>query len=164
MAEIETDMDKIQARREELRIQISGNRAGEPARDFDQGEMEESAYARGLGDWETEPTPESRGVTIVKTEDDLRAHSAAEKFRQDLRKARPFENGTIIRWTSVAVNGSQFHYAAIYADGYWFTTSRRDTNHMQMRMTHDEILGYFSSHGYSIKDLKVAVAYEAVEL
>lgn len=90
--------------------------------------------------------------------------SAAQQLRADLKKSRPFADGTIVRWTSVAVNGSRFHYAAIYANGHWFTTSQRDTEHIQKKMRHEEFLDYLHTHGYSVTSLAVAVDFEVIEL
>lgn len=132
MAEIETDMDKIEESRRLRREQEERDRTEVyKARDF---VLEQDAI------------------------------SAAAQLKADLKKAKPFRNGTVVRWTSVAVNGSRFVYAAVFAEGFWFTTAASDNRHVQKRMSHEDFLAYFNTHGYGVTDLGVATAFEAVEL
>ena len=90
--------------------------------------------------------------------------NAAQKLREDLRKSRPFETGTIIAWRSISDRGISYEYAAIYAGGRWYTTLQKDNVYVQRSMSHSELLGYFAERGDHIADLRVAVEFEAVSL
>lgn len=132
-----------------------GSNLSNPNVDYTEG-------GRDKGAWRpSEEQAQDDFATLSKSELYSRA---AQQLRADLQKSRPFEDGTIVRWTSVAVNGSRFHYAAVYAGGYWYTTSQRDTQHIQKKMSHEDFLHYLHSHGYSVINLGVAVDFEGIEL
>ena len=89
--------------------------------------------------------------------------SAAARLAGDLRKNRPFASGTIIGWTSVAANGIEYEYAAVFANGRWYTTVAQDNQYVQKIMTHEQMIDYLSERGDYLANLRVAVAFERVD-
>lgn len=92
------------------------------------------------------------------------ASEAAQKLRKDLAKSRPFATGTLIAWRSISSTGISYEYAAIYANGSWYTTIQNDNQHVQRVMSHRKLMDYFSSRGDHLADLRVATDFEAVSL
>lgn len=89
--------------------------------------------------------------------------TAAETIRKDLNKAQPVEENTILAWTSVhPVNGAEFHYAAVFAGGVWYTTVGRDNQNVQKIMQHDELMEYLVVKGSNLKNIRVAIEFEEV--
>lgn len=91
------------------------------------------------------------------------ASDVAEQLRRDLVKSRPFPTGTIIAWESVSAVTS-YHYVAIFAGGAWFTSVVQDSQYMQKRMSHDELMMYFADRGDHLANLRVATQFEEVSL
>lgn len=103
------------------------------------------------------PHNSSEGVTLSTVSD------VAEMIRADLRKSRPFPTGTVIAWTSVSSgNGIGYDYAAIFANGRWYTTIVNDNVHVQRTMAHADLMNYFAERGDHLRDLRVATQFEAV--
>lgn len=94
----------------------------------------------------------------------LPAYAAAEQLANDLRETRPFATGTVIAWESVSSNGTSYSYAAIFANGSWYTTIERSNTYVQPRMTHADLLSYFSERGDHLRNLRVATDFAGVQL
>lgn len=93
-----------------------------------------------------------------------RRSDVAETLAAELRKTRPFPSGTIIAWTSRSSNGVDYSYAAVFANGSWYTTVERPNPYISPKMSHAEMLAYLADRGDYIVDLRVATDFEAVEL
>ena len=91
-------------------------------------------------------------------------NEVAERLRKDLSKSRPFPTGTIIAWRSIATSGIHYEYAAVFANGSWYTTIEKGNAHLRPVMTHDELMNYFSARGDHLADLRVATDFEGVTL
>lgn len=91
------------------------------------------------------------------------AQAAAAQLRADLNKARPYADGTIVAFTSVATNGDHFHYAGVFAGGRWhFTTA--GNSYFPATALPGEFTALLMKHGHRIIDLRIATDFEPVEL
>lgn len=90
--------------------------------------------------------------------------TAAETLRADLAKSRPFPSGTVIAWESVSASGIRYQYAAVFANGHWYTTVQDDNQYIQRRMSHRKLIDYFADRGDHVAGLRVATDFEEVTL
>lgn len=92
------------------------------------------------------------------------AVEAAARLRADLQKAKPFADGTVVKFTSVgSQNGQHYHYAVIYTAGYWWFTGQGNS-FFPSKASHVDFLALLVSRGHLIVDLEVATAFESIEL
>ena len=88
------------------------------------------------------------------------ALDAASRILNDLQKDAPVPDRTIIRWTSVhPINGAEFHYAAIFAGGAWYTSVGRDNDNVQKIMQHDDLVAYLNKKKANLKNVQMAVDF-----
>jgi hypothetical protein len=93
-----------------------------------------------------------------------RIRESVERLKADLRKAQPFPDGTIVKFTSVAVNtGQHYHYAAIFTAGYWWFTGQGN-GYFPKQASHQEFTALMVSKGHTITALGVALDFETIEL
>lgn len=92
------------------------------------------------------------------------AEKIAKKLAKDVSKTKAYDNGTIIAWTShSSLNGVDYSYAAVFANGLWYTTVARDNRYLSKTMTNDELMEYFGSMD-GVEDIRVASEFIEVDL
>lgn len=109
-------------------------------------------------------TGESTREAGLRVPTNSRVEDAVRRLRRDLAKSRPFPTGTIIAWESISYNGIEYHYAAVFASGKWYTTIAKDNPHLKKEMTHEELMAYFNERGDHLADLRVASSFDGVAL
>ena len=89
---------------------------------------------------------------------------AAQQILSDLQQGTgPVPERTIIRWTSVhPVNGAEFHYAAVFAGGGWYTTVAKDNDNVQKIMSHEALVTYLNRKKHNLRDIAVAVDFAKI--
>lgn len=89
--------------------------------------------------------------------------SIAQNLAADLKKeGRYYPNGTIIAWEYISITGISYSYAAVFADGSWYTTLERGNSILQPKVSHKALMRYFAENVW-IANIRVATAFEAVE-
>lgn len=87
-----------------------------------------------------------------------------EKIREDLQKDNPVPERTIIRWTSVhPSNGAEFHYAAVFAGGAWYTSAHADNQNVQRIMQHEDLIAYFNKKKKNLVNIEIAVDFVSLD-
>lgn len=89
---------------------------------------------------------------------------AANQILGDLQAGTgPVPERTIIRWTSVSsANGAEFHYAALFAGGAWYTSAPRDNPNVQKIMSHEDLITYLNRKKSNLKDIGVALDFAKI--
>lgn len=102
-----------------------------------------------------------RPVAVMPSSDSTQAaFKAAAKILEDLQKDTPVPERTVIRWTSVhPVNGAEFHYAAVFAGGAWFTSAQADNSNVQRVMQHEDLVAYLNKKKANLKNIELAVDF-----
>lgn len=107
---------------------------------------------------ESEASSTSMSAAVVVPED------LVGRLQQELRKAQPFPDGTLIRFASVdPMTGNHFHYAAIFAGGRWWFTGQGNS-HFPKYATQQEFSVLMMEKGHRIAGLEMATAFAAVEI
>lgn len=92
------------------------------------------------------------------------AAEVAKKIEKNVKKTKAFENGTVITWDSVsAYNGVSYNYAAVFANGMWYTTVAADNRYVQKKMTNESLMKYFGEME-GVENIKVASEFVEVEV
>jgi len=107
---------------------------------------------------------------MTDTEKDQAASTVAvpndtlERLKAELRKAQPFENGTLVRFVSVEpATGQHFHYAALFASGRWWFTGQGNS-HFPKHATQHEFSALIMAQGHRIIGLELATSFAPIEL
>ena len=85
---------------------------------------------------------------------------ALHKIGDDLRKQRPVAEGTVMRFTHVGDNGKQYYYAAIFANGSWYTTGHSGRSPFAGFHTHHNFMALLGSH--DVIAFELASSWEAI--
>ena len=85
---------------------------------------------------------------------------ALRKIGDDLRKQRPVAEGTVMRFTHVGDNGRQYYYAAIFANGRWYTTGHSGRSPFAGFHTHHNFMALLGRH--DVIAFELASSWEAI--
>ena len=85
---------------------------------------------------------------------------ALRKIGDDLRKQRPVAEGTVMRFTHVGDNGKQYYYAAIFANGSWYTTGHSGRSPFAGFHTHHNFMALLGRH--DVIAFELASSWEAI--
>ncbi|QGZ16789.1 hypothetical protein PBI_DEWDROP_142 [Microbacterium phage Dewdrop] len=103
-------------------------------------------------------TTESAGTEVSITND------LVARLQNELRKAQPFPDGTLIRFASVdPMTGQHYHYAALFAAGKWWFTGQGN-KHFPTSATQSEFSALMVGRGHTIVGLEMATAFTPIEL
>lgn len=107
---------------------------------------------------ETGNVSESNSTTVSIVDDVM------SRLKTELRKAQPFPNGTLVRFTSVDVrSGMHYHYAALFTAGYWWFTGQGNS-HFPKSASQQEFSALMVANGHKITDLALATSFAPIEL
>lgn len=93
----------------------------------------------------------------------MNADKIAKELGKSIRKTKAFENGTIIAWDSTSTRGITYKYAAVFANGYWYTTAANNTRYMTSMMSNEEMMKYLGEME-NVGNIRVAETFVEVEL
>ncbi|AWN07815.1 hypothetical protein HOT31_gp145 [Microbacterium phage Hendrix] len=120
---------------------------------------------------ETDTPTASTSTAVVVPSDVL------ETLQNELRKAKPFPDGTIVRFVFHGIGGDHYHYAALFSGGKWWFTghgadlegsgSYRDAGKMKTfprSASQSDFSAIIMTHGHRISDLELATTFTPVQL
>lgn len=93
----------------------------------------------------------------------MSAEKIAKQISKNIGKTKAFDNGTIIAWDSTSTRGITYKYAAVFANGHWYTTAVDDTRYLSRIMENADLMRYFGEME-NVSNIRVASEFVAVEV
>ncbi|QIK64551.1 hypothetical protein G7068_16010 [Leucobacter viscericola] len=100
----------------------------------------------------------------VKSSALVAVSEAKERLIADLRKVRPFPDGTLIRWKMLGSNQVTYTFAAMFVAGSWYSTAQGNNPMVNPKMSHQTFLNLIASNPLGIFDLEIASDFEKIDL